>query len=711
MFGWNGDAALETVIAPADVKLFAKHFGYHTVGDLLGHLPRTHAAHGESVALGNVEEGDLVTVIGEVRSAQTNYDRRGNLMLKISIDDGNTRIAATFFNARWIQQHLTQGRRGMFAGKLKYFKGQPQLQHPDYVLFPDENQRIHGRGGLDKAAPDIEQLTTLLQDLRYIPIYPAKKAMPSWRILGNMHQVCRYLNNDTGLISKDYLPDPARNVVPPELPTISEALTGVHFPDERGPEVFFDRLKYQEALALACVLAERRQELATSQALELQPRQDGLSAKLVASLPFPLTQGQQDIIATIAADLRRAHPMHRLLQGEVGSGKTLVALAAMLQAVDAGAQCAFLAPTEVLASQHAASIKAMVDAAELPVHVVLLTGSLPTKIRQQALLDILSGDAQIIVGTHALIQDSVEFFKLGLCIIDEQHRFGVEQREQLRLKAAQSPHVLVMTATPIPRTVAMTVFGDLDISTLRELPGGRQPIESFVVTSAQPRWVERMLGRVAEEISQGRQAYIVCHRIQGEGGVEAVAAQLQHSILGHCRIGVLHGQLDAEDKMTVMDAYQRGELDILVATTVIEVGVDVPNATVMIIRDAENFGISQLHQLRGRVGRGGHASICFFYTQMDAESPAVERLTQVAATMNGFELAELDLELRHEGDVTTGQQSGRNRTLKLLNVIRDQDMVARANTTATQLVIEDPELAATIAGEITTAGQEYLTKT
>lgn len=714
MFGWQDDTALTQVLPAAEARALTKHFGYRTITDLLGHLPRTYARHGESLAIdafGDALEGDLVTIVGQIVHTATRRDRRGNIMLTISIDDGSIPISATFFNARWLQDYLTVGKRGMFAGKLKFFRGVPQLQHPDYVLFPDAGGKTQQRGGLGKAAADIDELLEILAQLRYIPIYPAKKAVPSWRMLGNMYKAVMHLNQQEALISAQHLVVTEAPDTPPELPSLAEAITGVHFPDERGPEVFIDRLKYQEALALGCAVALRRQEQQQTAARPLPLQPDGLCQQLQASLPYELTTGQQKVIDTISTDLAQTHPMHRLLQGEVGSGKTVVALHAMLQAVAAGTQCAFLAPTEVLASQHAAGIRKLLAAADLPVHVVVLTGSLTTAARKQALLDIVSGEADIVIGTHALIQDGVEFYELGLCVIDEQHRFGVEQREQLRLKAQTSPHVLVMTATPIPRTVAMTVFGDLDTSVLRELPGGRQPIESFVVPSSQPRWIVRMLDRVAEEIDKGHQAYIVCPRINEDGGVLAVADQLQHTVLGRFRIGVLHGSLDAATKAETMAAFADGALDILVATTVIEVGVDVPNATAMIIREAEHFGISQLHQLRGRVGRGGHASICFFYTNAPADSPTYERLSAVAGTMNGFELAELDLAIRSEGDVTSGQQSGRNRSLKLLHVVRDQDVIGRASEDATALAAQDPALARVIADEIAAQGQEFLTKT
>jgi len=445
--------------------------------------------------------------------------------------------------------------------------------------------------------------------------------------------------------------------------------------------------------------------------------------------------------------------MHRLLQGEVGSGKTVVALRAMLQVIDMGGQAALLAPTEVLAAQHARSIEAMLGdlahagqlgSAEGGTRVALLTGSLPAAARRAALLDAASGSAGIVIGTHALIQDQVQFADLGLVVVDEQHRFGVEQRDALRDKTLGSrPHVLVMTATPIPRTVAMTVFGDLEVSTLSELPAGRSPIASHVVPALErPRFLERAWQRVREEVESGRQAYVVCPRISSEtsgesgddgdgtdgadgadvvddrldldldvdldgGGQDAsqdarrpplavldVAPALAAGPLAGLRVGIMHGKLHPDEKDQVMTAFAAGQLDVLVSTTVIEVGVDVPNATTMVIMDAERFGVSQLHQLRGRVGRGAHAGLCLLVTEAPAESAARERLDAVAETGDGFQLSRLDLAQRREGDVLGSAQAGRRSSLKLLRLLADEDLIASARVEATALVADDPQLTA-----------------
>ena len=434
---------------------------------------------------------------------------------------------------------------------------------------------------------------------------------------------------------------------------------------------------------------------------------DGYRDGLLSNLPFELTAGQRKVIAEIDEDLCGTLPMMRLLQGEVGSGKTMVATCAMLQAVDAGKQAALLAPTEVLAAQHGASISASVPHG---VKVTVLTGSQRTAEKRQALLDIVSGEADIVIGTHAIIQDAVEFFDLGLVVVDEQHRFGVEQRDSLRSKTREgtSPHMLVMTATPIPRTIAMTVFGDLAVSILRELPGGRKPIQSSVVPEWAPAWVQRALVRIREEVQAGHQAYIVCPRIEGEGGVLEVASQLQGGPLRDLKLDVLHGRMN--DKDEVMSRFARGETDVLVSTTVIEVGVDVPNATVMLIRESENFGVSQLHQLRGRVGRGGNASICLFHTTAAENTGSFKRIMQIADTTSGFELAEIDLQQRHEGDILGTLQSGTQRSLRLLDLAHDRDIIERTHDDAYRLVQRNPELAVELTRNMTESEQEYLEK-
>ncbi|MGH8862189.1 MAG: ATP-dependent DNA helicase RecG, partial [Jatrophihabitantaceae bacterium] len=486
------------------------------------------------------------------------------------------------------------------------------------------------------------------------------------------------------------------------------------------------RLKWDEAFAVQLVLAQRRRAAAVNPATSRAAVAGGLLDAFDARLPFELTAGQRTVGDLLATELAGEHPMHRLLQGEVGSGKTVVALRAMLQAVDAGAQAALLAPTEVLAAQHSRTIEAMLGplarawqlgGADTATRVVLLTGSLPAAARRAALLDAASGSAGIVVGTHALIQEHVQFAELGLVVVDEQHRFGVEQRDALRYKAAAPPHLLVMTATPIPRTVAMTVFGDLETSTLTELPAGRAPISTSVVPVAErPGWLERAWARVREEVAAGRQAYVVCPRIGADmGDVEAdmadvdlpeedaagrrppmavtdVLALLTEGALQGLRLAALHGRMTPEDKDRAMTAFSAGQVDVLVATTVVEVGVDVPNATVMVVLDADRFGVSQLHQLRGRIGRGEHPGLCLLVTELPDAAPARERIDAVASTTDGFELARLDVEQRREGDVLGVAQSGRRSQLKLLSLLHDEDLIVAARGEASDLVAADPDL-------------------
>jgi ATP-dependent DNA helicase RecG len=506
----------------------------------------------------------------------------------------------------------------------------------------------------------------------------------------------------------------------------------MHEPDDREHwSAARRRLAWDEALGVQLALAQRRWLSDSNPAVPRQHRSGGLLEAFDAALPFTLTAGQREIGDVLTEELGRPHPMHRLLQGEVGSGKTVVALRAMLQTVDAGGQAALLAPTEVLAGQHARTIETLLGplarggqlgGTESATRVALLTGSLPAAARKRALLDAAGGAAGIVVGTHALIQQHVAFADLGLVVVDEQHRFGVEQRDALRGKAATPPHVLVMTATPIPRTVAMTVFGDLETSTLAELPAGRAPIATSVVPATErPAWVDRAWQRVREEVAVGRQAYIVCPRI-GVGGdlsdfdaeladydddeaaggrsrrpplaVNDVLPMLADGPLHGLRVAPLHGRLTPDEKDRTMVDFAAGRIDVLVATTVIEVGVDVPNATVMVVLDADRFGVSQLHQLRGRIGRGGHAGLCLLVTDAVGDAPARERLDAVAATTDGFRLARLDVEQRREGDVLGAAQSGRRRQLKLLSLLRDEDLITAARAEAADIVAADPTLAA-----------------
>ncbi|GAB90582.1 putative ATP-dependent DNA helicase RecG [Gordonia rhizosphera NBRC 16068] len=506
------------------------------------------------------------------------------------------------------------------------------------------------------------------------------------------------------------------------LISTGEALHRIHMPDtDDDIDTARARLKFDEAVAIQTVLAQRRVAGRSESAPPCPHVEGGLEDRLLRRLPFTLTDGQSEVVAEIAADLGAATPMSRLLQGEVGSGKTLVSLLAMLRVVDNGHQCAILAPTEVLAAQHYRTMCSMLGdlaqagelgAAEGATKVALLTGSMKTAGKRQTLLDVVTGTAGIVVGTHALLEENVSFFDLGMVVVDEQHRFGVEQRDVLRARGKEGlmPHFLVMTATPIPRTVAMTVFGDLETSTLTELPRGRQPISTSVVPMDNTAWMDRAWARAAEEITEGRQVYVVCSRIGDEaddkksrGGADdtapktvSVLEQYQALLagpLGGFRMEMLHGRMPADDKNAVMDAFGRGEIDLVVSTTVIEVGVDVPNATMMVIVDADRFGVSQLHQLRGRVGRGRHPGLCLLMTRAPRVSQAMERLRAVEASNDGFELARVDLEQRREGDVLGSLQSGGTSSLRFLSLLNDAEVIADAREFAEQVVAADLPLA------------------
>ena len=489
--------------------------------------------------------------------------------------------------------------------------------------------------------------------------------------------------------------------------SLSESIKQIHVPKiDSEWQAARDSLRFHEAMLLQIQLAQSRSKRNQVEASIRAPGE--LLGTFDKRLPFELTDGQRIVGQEIESDLASGHPMHRLLQGEVGSGKTLVALRAVLTVAQSGGQSALLAPTEVLASQHFESIRTSLgDELSRALGLRLLTGQMSTAERKIAMLDIASGKCLLAIGTHALISEKVQFFDLSFVVVDEQHRFGVGQREALRAKGKTAPHVLTMTATPIPRTMAITVFGDLEISTLAELPKGRQPISSHVVELAKPALVARVWQRVAEEVKAGRQAFVVCPRIDGElveedfepsedeeeqgpapaAAVEVVETLKLNPALAGLNIGLMHGRQSLEEKTAVMQAFTAGEVQVLVSTTVIEVGVNVPNATAMVILDADRFGISQLHQLRGRVGRGAHPGVCLMVSASEPGSLAMDRLNAVASTVDGFKLSELDLEIRGEGDVLGNLQSGGKSQLKLLRVIKDAELIQQCKVLAQDLIV------------------------
>ncbi|GAA2283736.1 ATP-dependent DNA helicase RecG [Streptomyces atrovirens] len=700
---------LKKVLGPATAKVMAEHLGLHTVGDLLHHYPRRYEERGQLTHLADLPMDEHVTVVAQVADARLHTfasakaPRGKGQRLEVTITDGSGRLQLVFFGAGVHKPHkeLLPGTRAMFAGRVSVFNRRLQLAHPAYELL---------RGDAEEA---VETWAGAL-----IPIYPATAKLESWKIGKALQTVLPSAQE-----AVDPLPESLR--AGRGLAALPEALLKIHRPHTKADiEDARARLKWDEAFVLQVALARRRHADAQLPAVARRPEPDGLLAAFDDRLPFTLTEGQRKVSAEIFTDLATEHPMHRLLQGEVGSGKTLVALRAMLAVVDAGGQAAMLAPTEVLAQQHHRSVTemmgelaegGMLGGAETATKVVLLTGSMGAAARRHALLDLATGEAGVVIGTHALIEDKVKFHDLGLVVVDEQHRFGVEQRDALRGKGKQPPHLLVMTATPIPRTVAMTVFGDLETSVLDQLPAGRSPIASHVVPAAdKPHFLARAWERVREEVANGHQAYVVCPRIGDEEddpkkagkkkspeneaekrpplAVLDIAEQLAGGPLRGLRVEVLHGRMQPDDKDAVMRRFAAGEADVLVATTVIEVGVNVPNATAMVIMDADRFGVSQLHQLRGRVGRGSAPGLCLLVTEMPEASAARQRLNAVAATLDGFELSRIDLEQRREGDVLGQAQSGTRSSLRMLAVIDDEEIIAEAREEAAAVVTADPDL-------------------
>ncbi|MFE9845708.1 ATP-dependent DNA helicase RecG [Streptomyces goshikiensis] len=699
------DEDLKKTLGPATAKVLAEQLGLHTALDLLHHYPRKYAERGELTALTELADqlDEHVTVVAQVADARilTFNGGRGR-RLEVTITDGNGRLQLVFFGAGVHKPHkeLLPGTRAMFAGKVGIFNRKLQLSHPAYEPL-----------GAD--ASDQDAATAFAG--RLIPIYPACAKLESWKIAKCVDAVLPSARETV-----DPLP-PAlregRGLVP-----LTEALLKIHRPATKADvEDARQRLKWDEAFVLQVALARRRRADSQLPAVPRRPVPGGLLDAFDAKLPFTLTEGQRTVSKEIFDDLATEHPMHRLLQGEVGSGKTMVALRAMLAVVDCGGQAAMLAPTEVLAQQHHRSITemmgelaegGMLGGSDQGTKVVLLTGSMGMPARRKALLDLVTGEAGIVIGTHALIEDKVQFHDLGLVVVDEQHRFGVEQRDALRSKGKQPPHLLVMTATPIPRTVAMTVFGDLETSVLDQLPAGRSPIATHVVPAKdKPHFLARAWERVREEVGKGHQAYVVCPRIGDEEtadpkkksaeadgdkrpplAVLEIADELRGGPLAGLSVEVLHGRMDPADKDDVMRRFAAGEVKVLVATTVIEVGVNVPNSTVMVIMDADRFGVSQLHQLRGRVGRGSAPGLCLLVSEMHEASPARARLAAVAATLDGFELSRIDLEQRREGDVLGQAQSGVRSSLRMLAVIDDEEVIAQAREEATRVVADDPEL-------------------
>jgi len=740
--GVSRDSPLRGLLGGKAATVLAQQLDISTVDDLLGHYPRRYAERGKLTDLASLRIGDEVTIVAQVRSvSQRRMRNKRGTITDVVVGDGKRTLSLVFFNQPWRAKQLAVGVSGLFAGKIGVHGRELQLTHPECEIFgaPSAGQDLDNDPG--SLVDDVERAMTYASEL--IPVYPASRGMPSWTIARCVRLI---LDAVEGVAD----PIPAAMRERRGLIGLTQAWRKIHQPESLAEvELARQRLKWDEAVTVQVTLAQRRVAQAVNPAYPRAVREGGLLDAFDARLPFVLTAGQRVVGAEISHELGGHKAMNRLLQGEVGSGKTVVALRAMLQVIDAGAQAAFLAPTEVLAVQHLRTLRSLLGplgiagefgAEEHATRVTLLTGSLSARGRRAALAEAAGGRAGIVVGTHALLEEVVQFAELGLVVIDEQHRFGVEQRDVLRAKSAAPPHVLVLTATPIPRTVAMTVYGDLETTTLSELPAGRAEVSTSVVPIREkPAWMDRAWGRIVEESRTGGRAFIVCPRIgddgtAGSGALQAVddgddslqpppedgsqddvgsvleedadaasgrraplavldvAASLRQGPLAGLRLGVLHGRLHADEKDATMQAFARGELDAMVTTTVVEVGVDVPEATVMAILDADRFGVSQLHQLRGRIGRGSRPGLCLLVTEAAADSPARARLDAVAATRDGFELARVDLAARREGNILGAAQSGRRSGLRLLSLLSDEVIITEAREEATYLVAGDPDL-------------------
>jgi ATP-dependent DNA helicase RecG len=738
------DDRLDCVLGGTTAKKLEENFGIRTVNDLLRHYPRKYS-EGMTVRGGDenldLEEGEHVTFVDVITDTQwgdmkPRPGKRTRKWLRVTLGKHRPKVTATFFNADWMLDKLVAQTRVMLSGEVEYYKGTMRLTHPAFLVLKSPSGREIGTRSLKTIATTSgatgEQELLAVFEREFFPIYPASAKVQSWDIYACVRQVLAVLDPVVDPLPESFVRQ--RNLVSEDT-----ALRAIHLAENAAErDRARERLTFDEAIGLQWALVARRSGELSESGPAAPGSDDGLVAALLRRLPFELTDGQREVLQVLSTELAGTRPMNRMLQGEVGSGKTIVSVLGMLQMVDAGYQCALLAPTEVLAVQHARSVRdilgplamaGQLGGAEGATGVALLTGSVSPQQKRQVRDQVVAGEAGIVIGTHALLQEAVEFRRLGMVVVDEQHRFGVEQRDRLRAKAPDglTPHLLVMTATPIPRTVALTVYGDLETSTLRELPCGRQPITTNTIfIKEKPQWLDRAWQRITEEVGAGRQAYVVASRIDendksgsSEGGPPATTVlelydRLRCGPLSALRLGLMHGRLPADEKDAVMTAFRSGQIDVLVCTTVIEVGVDVPNATVMFVMDADRFGISQLHQLRGRIGRGRNPSLCLLATRLPGGSKAGQRLTAVAGTLDGFELADLDLQERREGDVLGLSQSGRPITLRFLSLSEHREVIEAARDICESAYAQNPSLPgmATLAAQFTDTDRvEYLDKT
>ena len=663
-----------------------REVGVESVLDLLTTYPRRWVDRSNECRVSDLQAGVESLVLVTVRSATKRVGRNRRTIVEALVGDGSGRVHIVFFNQPWRERQLQEGLQVALFGKPDVYRGGLQMTNPVVDLIGDRTGRI-------------------------VPIYPQseKAALNTWEIAGWVEDA----------LKRCEVRGVADPVAAPVLRRLGlgdrhHALKTIHLPETMAEKnEARRRLAFDELLRVQTVLVMRKRAIERESRGIRHNVAGELTARLRAALPYQLTGAQQRVIAEIESDLAGPHPMHRLLQGDVGSGKTLVAVSAMLAAVQGGHQGALMAPTEVLAEQHATSVRRLLEGVTVPdprnlfgdrpLKVNLLTNRVTGNERREVLAGLADGTIDIAIGTHALIQEGVAFHSLGVVVVDEQHRFGVEQRAALRAKGDGDlvPDVLVMTATPIPRTAAMTVYGDLDVSVLDEMPPGRTPIKTY--SAEGPLMEQAAWAAVREEVAGGRQAYVVCPLIDESEKLEVASAQetyerLAHDELKGLRLALLHGRMPSAEKEATMDRFRRGEIDVLVATTVIEVGVDVPNATVMVVLDADRFGIAQLHQLRGRVGRGEHASQCWLLTQQPPHPVAGQdggnpRIAALVASTDGFELAEVDLELRGEGTLMNTAQKGRS-DLRLASLRRDRELVVQAREAAFEIVDADPMLEA-----------------
>ena len=687
------DVAVLNGVGPKKAKSLAKA-EIHNLLDLITHYPRKYLDRTKEARIVELLEGEEASVLVTVDSSSSRRIRGGKVMVTSTVSDDSGSLRITFFNQAWRERQLSPGRQAVIFGKIEMFRGQRQMTNPVVDLVGDKTGRI-------------------------IPVYPQseKTGLNSWDLAEWVAETLRRTLPPSGRGLIDPLPDLLLDEH--DFITREAAFKGIHQPESLA-EVgeARRRLVFDELFRLQLALVLRKRAIERTETGVAHTIDGPLLTGFTDRLPFELTGAQRRVIDEIRADLARPIPMHRLLQGDVGAGKTLVAVAAMLAAVDGGHQAALMAPTEVLAEQHHAGIRRLLDGLTVtdqtslfqdrPLRVELLSNRVTAAERKRILSQLLTGEVDIAIGTHALIQENVMFSSLGVVVIDEQHRFGVEQRAALRDRSYTdaSPDVMVMTATPIPRTAAMTVYGDLDVSVLDELPPGRSPIVTRWVAAPgnleEPSGaldtiadLETMWDEVRQQLDEGRQVYVVCPLIDESEKLDAASAEtifdrLSAVELADRRLGLLHGRLTLAEKDQTMDLFRSGHLDVLVATTVIEVGVDVPNATVMIILDAGRFGIAQLHQLRGRVGRGSHQSVCWLVGETTTDDGEA-RLQALVDSTDGFELAEVDLDLRGEGTILGERQKGRN-DLKLASLRRDRSVVMQARRAAVDVVDADPSL-------------------